>query len=70
MNGRAEIMHEAGQGQLGRADSPAQAGIGFQHDNGKALLSQANRRRQAIGTRPDHDRVIGGPMRHKTASNI
>ena len=54
MNGRTDVMGEAGQRQLRRARAAADRVLGFEDGHRLASLSEPDRRRQSVRTRPDH----------------
>jgi hypothetical protein len=59
VDGRADVVDEAGQGQLGRAD-PTTGLLGpFEDDDRATGTGQRDRRRQPVGPGADDDRIDG-----------
>ena len=70
MDGRTDIVPEAGQRQLGRARPPADRRRGLDHQHRPARARQGHGRGQPVRPRADDDGVIaGGCARHLAALN-
>jgi hypothetical protein len=63
MDRRADVVDEAGQGELGRARAAADRRLRLQHDDGLARACEDDRRREAVRTGADDDGIIGGAHR-------
>jgi hypothetical protein len=59
MDGRADVVAEAGQGHLFGARAAADRGVPLEDDNGEAGLGQDDRRGQAVRAGADYDCVDG-----------
>jgi Protein of unknown function (DUF1360) len=57
VDGRTEIVQEAGQGQLRRSRTSANRGVGFKDQNGATCPRQRDRRGQTIRSRADYYRI-------------
>ena len=58
MDGRAQIVNEAGQRQFRGAGCPAGLGLAFQDQDAQSRLRQHHRGRQAIRPGSDHHRIV------------
>jgi hypothetical protein len=58
MHGRAAVVHESGQGQLGRTHAAAGLLFGFHHQHAQARAGERDRRGQPVGPAADHDRIV------------
>ena len=56
--GRADVVNEARQGQLGRAHTAAYAILRLNDEDGLARLRQHDGRRQPVRARSDDNRVV------------
>ena len=63
VDGRAHVVNEAGQRELGRSRAPAGSVGCLVDDDGAASPSERDRGREAVGPRPDDDRVRRVPHR-------
>jgi hypothetical protein len=54
MDGRADVVQEAGQRELGRAHSPTDALLRLEQRDHAARPGEADRRGQPVGTGADH----------------
>ena len=59
MDRGADVVLEAGQSQLSRASATAESRLSFENDDGAALLSNGDRRGQAVWAGADDDGVVG-----------
>ena len=60
VDGRADVVAEPGQGQLGRAGATADRVPALDDQHGTAGRGQGDRGRQAVGPRSDDDGVVAG----------
>ena len=58
VSGRADVVNEARQGQLGRAHTAAYALLRLDDEDGLTRLRQHDGRRQPIRARSDDNRVV------------
>jgi len=57
MRGRADVVSEPGERQLGRSRAAADLGVPFDHEDLRARLREPDPRREPVGPRADDDRV-------------
>ena len=68
VNGRAGVVHEAGQRQLGGAAASAEARLGLEHAHAAAGPGQGDCRSQPVRAGPDDDRLGAGLRQPRPAS--
>ena len=59
VEGRANVVPEAGQGEFLGTGAPTDGLTGFEDQDAVSVLGQHHSRRQAVGSRPDDDGFVG-----------
>ncbi len=65
VHGGEGVVVEPGKRELLRRDRAAGARSGLQHEHAPARLGESDGRRQAVGTRPDDERVVAHGAKHR-----